>query len=126
MAATWPDTLPAEVPEAADCKTIRRLRPDELDEMVAAYQTGATTRQLAARFGVYRMTISKLLRDRGVNLSEPAIKLDDVKEAAQLYESGWSLLRLAERYDVGQTTIRRHLATVGVVFRPRGRHTGTA
>ena len=46
-----------------------RLSPDDIDHLVAAYQAGCRTTQLAAVFGVHRNTVQRLLRARGVHLA---------------------------------------------------------
>ena len=44
----------------------RRLQPDEIDQLVAAYQAGASTYGLADQFGITRHTVAAHLNRRGV------------------------------------------------------------
>jgi hypothetical protein len=48
-----------------------RLSPSEVDRLVAAYQGGRRTIQLAAEFGVHRNTVRRLLHTRGLLLTGP-------------------------------------------------------
>ena len=104
-------------------KTARQLQPTEVDEVVGAYEAGATTQALGARFEVWRATIGRHLKARGVDTRPAALQPDDVQQAVDLYRAGWTLARLGRRYDVAPNTVRRHLLTAGVTMRLRGRNT---
>jgi hypothetical protein len=120
MAGTWPDDMPVELPPAVGYKTARQLRPAEVDELVDAYQAGATTRELATRFGIWRGTVGKHLEARGIDTRAPKLQPKDIQEAAKLYQAGWTLNKIARQYRVGYNTIRKRLLKAGVVMRPRG------
>ena len=45
-----------------------RLSPEDIDRLVAAYQAGRRTTQLAAEFGVHRNTVQRMLTSRGIRL----------------------------------------------------------
>jgi DNA-directed RNA polymerase specialized sigma24 family protein len=63
----------------------RRLRPQEVAELVAAYETGATTRELADRFGIHRNTVSTHLERADVpTRTRRGLSPGDVDEAARL------------------------------------------
>ena len=96
LAESWDDAALAELPQAANCKTARPLRPADVDNLVDAYRAGATVRELAERYGVHRVTIGRNLQARGVSTRQPALSASDVPRAARLYESGWSLAKIAE------------------------------
>lgn len=102
-----------------ECRTSRRLRPAEVDELVAAYRSGATIRELAAQFGVHRATVGQHLAAQGVDTQPPALHPDDVPAAADLYRAGWSLARIAEKFGTTDDTVWRRLREVGVEMRPR-------
>lgn len=89
--------------------------------MVLAYLSGATTRELAVRFGVWRTTIGRYLKARDIDTKPPALQPDEVDEATKLYRAGWTLEKIARRYGVGNNTVRSHLMTMGVRMRARGR-----
>jgi hypothetical protein len=44
----------------------RRLRPEQVEELVIGYKTGSTVYQLAEQFRINRQTVSKLLEREGV------------------------------------------------------------
>lgn len=53
----------------------REVTPDEVDTMVAAYQSGeANANQLAKRFGCSKTTISKMLKKQGVNVTKSKVQ----------------------------------------------------
>lgn len=121
LATKWPDSLSDDLPPPASYKTARQLRQTEVDDLVAAYRAGATTRDLGVRFGVWRGTVGRHLKARGIDTRASALRPEDLQEAATLYRDGWTLDKLANRYEVGCNTIRVHLVTAGVAMRPRGR-----
>jgi len=43
-------------------RTARRLKPDEVAALLAAYRTGRTMKELATEFGVSRQTVAAHLR----------------------------------------------------------------
>jgi transposase-like protein len=98
----------------------RRLQPQELADLAAAYEAGATTHELAARFGIHRNTVSAHLERADVTTrTRRGLSPDDVDEAARLYHEGWSGARLAKKFGVSDHTIRATLRNVGVRIRPR-------
>jgi transposase len=121
MVKSWPDAPPDEqLQGSGQCRTARQLRPAEIDQLVAEYRAGATTRELAVRFQVWRGTVGKHLKDRGIDTRASAFGLEDAEAAADLYRAGWPLDKIAKQYRVGYNTVRRHLLAHGVVMRPRG------
>lgn len=44
----------------------RRLRPEDVDAIVAGFRAGQRQVDLAARFGVSRSSVKRILRERGV------------------------------------------------------------
>jgi hypothetical protein len=121
LAVTWPDSSPNELPVPVSYKIARQLRPAEVDELVAAYEARMTTRELGVQFGVWRGTVGRHLKARGVDTRASAIRPKDVQEAANMYREGRTLNKLANRYEVGYNAIRVHLLVAGVVMRQRGR-----
>ena len=47
-------------------KLVRRLSDEAVAEILAAYQAGATTREVGMRFGLAHSSINKLLKRQGV------------------------------------------------------------
>jgi transposase-like protein len=105
---------PASLPARA-----RQIKENEAQELIAAYQTGATVYQLARRFGLSRQTISKILHQRGIEMRMTGLSPAEVDEAVRLYADGWSLARIGRRLSVSPETIRLRLIEQGVQLRPR-------
>jgi uncharacterized protein (DUF433 family) len=119
LAKTWPDTPndagPPAPPKAF--RTLRKLKPHEVDELVDQYQAGSSVYQLSDRFGIHRSTVGRLLRSRGIDTTAPALTEDRVREAVQLYADGWSCKKLAKHFNVGAETVRERLHEEGVSLR---------
>jgi DNA-directed RNA polymerase specialized sigma24 family protein len=95
------------------------LRPARVDALVAGYQPGRTTKDLAAEFGINRRTVPVHLRRAGVPIRRGGLDHDQVAEAVGLYEAGWSSGRLAERFDVSADSVLKSLRRAAVSIRPR-------
>jgi transposase-like protein len=85
---------------------------------VAGYKIGKTMKELAAEFGINRVTVSKHLRRAGVAVRGSGLAEVDACEAAALYAAGWSAARIAERFGVCVDTVLRSLRATGVEIRP--------
>jgi len=70
----------------------RLLSTDQINQLVAEYQQGATQAELADRFGMHRRTIAAHLDCAGVLRRSAGWDDTTLAEAAALYESGASLL----------------------------------
>jgi lambda repressor-like predicted transcriptional regulator len=97
-----------------------RLDPEEVAQLVAAYQAGGRVKQLARQFGIHRLTVSSILQRAGVTLRPRGIHPDDLPELIRLCEEGWALTQLAARFDVSPSTVTNTLRRAGVpIRRPR-------
>ena len=95
-----------------------RLDAGQRLDVVQAYAGGGSMAALARTYSVRRETISKVIRDAGLQVRQQrAISQRQIDEAAALYREGWSLARLAERYGFDGQTIHTHLKQAGVVMR---------
>lgn len=88
-----------------------------MDQLVAAYETGATVYQLADRFKINRRTVSQIIKRRGVETRWKRLTEGDVNEAERLYTQGWSLARVGERLGVSDDAVRLRLLKRGVQMR---------
>lgn len=122
LAKTWPDTPNSAGPTVSPkpFKTLRKLKPAEIDELVERYQAGSSVYQLAKHYGIHRITIGKHLRSRGINTTATALTEEQVREAVQFYVGGWSCKKIATHFGVGAETVRERLHEEGV--RMRGPH----
>ena len=101
----------------------RRLLVGQEDEVVRAYETGATVTELAARFECSTTTVRDVLQLRGVERRAPGPPSPlDGREAdvVAAYEAGGTVRELVERFGANQRTVRKVLADAGVVMRRTG------
>ncbi|HET9412037.1 MAG TPA: hypothetical protein VFO38_04260 [Candidatus Saccharimonadales bacterium] len=61
-----PDRLSVQGREVAPWKITDRFPSNDLDALVAAYQSGATSAALAEQYGMGVTSVKRLLRKRGV------------------------------------------------------------
>lgn len=116
-----PDLEPPARPDRPGQRQIR-LTEDEIDDLVSAHLDGASSRELAARFGIHRTTVIAHLKRRGVPRRAPVSKLStaQIRSAGAQYQAGDTLQVLANRYGVDTSTVRNHLVRTGVPMRHRG------
>ena len=97
------------------------LTDTEVDELVAAYEAGATLQGLAKQFHIRRLTAAAHLARRSVPVRRAGLDSAQTKKAARLYQACWTLVQLGHRFDVDAQTVRRTIARQGVSIRPGGR-----
>lgn len=109
-----PDRIPRLNP-----RTSRPLKPTQVNALIAGYQLGKTMKELAAEFGVNRLTVSAHLRRAGVPIRRCGLDHDQADEAVRLYKAGWSSRCLAARFGVSADTVLKALRSAKVSIRPR-------
>lgn len=95
-----------------------RLQPKEVAELVAAWQGGASQKELVVFYHISRSTLMEHLRRAKVP-PRRALRPEDIQEAVRLYSQGWSLAKLGEKFDVAGATVATALRAAGVSIRPR-------
>lgn len=95
----------------------KRLKEQQVKELVEAYAEGATVYELAEQFGIERRTVSKILKREGVEPRWRRLTEEDIDEAVRLYATGLSAARIADRFDVNPDTVRYQLRKRGVKMR---------
>ena len=55
-------------PKRSPYKIILRLGPEAIKNVIADYQAGSSTRELASRYGIAKTTVINVLRRRGILL----------------------------------------------------------
>lgn len=88
------------------------------------YLAGVTAEDVAARFGIHRLTVSRAVRRAGGRVGREALTQVEVERAAVLYATGLSLADVAKKLSLPRESIRRQLIQVGVVMRAKGRSRG--
>ena len=101
-------------------KENRKLSVGEVAELVAAYEAGASQKELARRFGMHEQTVRAQLKRQGVRL-RPKSQIGEVVEARirELYESGWSGPRVGRELGLTESAVYRALKRMGVERRDR-------
>ncbi|MGC8513594.1 MAG: hypothetical protein ACP5P1_11265, partial [Acidimicrobiales bacterium] len=88
-------------PIVASFPVQRRLVPDEVADLIAAYRRGVPVAELAESFRINRTTVLGHVRRHGVpKRDRRALQGDEVDRAARLYAEGQSADRVAERLGV--------------------------
>ncbi|RSN66007.1 hypothetical protein DMH01_06655 [Amycolatopsis sp. WAC 04182] len=95
----------------------RQLSPDQVEQLLAAYQSGATVYELGDRFGIERRTVSNILHRHGVPMRRRGLSPDQVDNAIHLYKLGWSLARVGDHLGVNHTTVLNKLRERGIPTR---------
>lgn len=100
----------------------RRLGPDEVAALVAAYRKSVPVEELAASFRVNRTTVLGHVRRHGTpKRDRRALQGADLERAIELYVGGWSADWVGRELKVAASTVRRALKDAGVTLRPKGR-----
>jgi hypothetical protein len=95
----------------------RRLRPAEIEELVAGYQAGATACQLADRFRIHRTTVLSLLERQSVTRRNRRLSSTEINQARELYAAGQSLAKVGKQLGCHASTVRLVLLKAGVRMR---------
>lgn len=103
-----------------DCQPQRRLKPAEVDALLAAYLGGDLVRDIAARFGVNRTTVMGHVKRRGVpRRRECGWGPEELAFAARLYAEGHSLAAVGRRLGVDKSTVSNRFRRAGLPVRAR-------
>lgn len=99
-----------------------RLSATDVATLLDDYRAGATVYELAARFGIHRVTVSQHLHRQGVSMRRRGLTSPQANEALRLYGQGWSAARIGGRLGVDPTTVWTALRVRGTRMRdPQGR-----
>ncbi|WP_433657889.1 helix-turn-helix domain-containing protein [Nocardia sp. CA-128927] len=103
-----------EIPSRAR-KLERRLTDTDRTEIIAAYDTGSSAKQLAAQWQLAKASILTILRTGGANIREQRRLTDDeIDHAVTRYQHGESLQRIGDHLGVAHTTVRSALERRGI------------
>ena len=95
-------------------KRAKRLNSTQLSHLIAQYEAGASTYELAKEFGVHRTTISHHLKEAGVDLRLYPPREELIDEMIRLYASGLSLATVGRQLAFHASTVQRYLRQRGV------------
>lgn len=95
-----------------------RLSPREVEQLVSDYRAGATTRDLAVKYNIHRMTVTHhLQRSDQPTRSNRAFEGARLERLIAEYQSGRSTEALGRQYDVAGSTVARTLRRNGITLR---------
>jgi hypothetical protein len=113
------------VPPDGSRQIQRRLPPEEVEEVVAAYQAGATALTLADKHSIHRTTVLALLERHHVSRRGRVLTPDHIERAVSSYASGRSCASIAKELQVNPETVRQALLKADVAMRRPGRLSAT-
>jgi hypothetical protein len=111
------DTLLPPTAKRDRPRRARQLSAEQIQELIASYQSGSTVYELGAQFGIERRTVSTILHRHGVPMRRRGLSPDQVDPAIHLYNLGWSLARTGEHLKVNHTTVLNTLREHGIPTR---------
>ncbi|TVT62481.1 hypothetical protein FNH05_00920 [Amycolatopsis rhizosphaerae] len=98
-------------------RRVRQLTDEQIQQLIAAYRSGATVYDLGEQFGIERRTVSNILHRREVPMRRRGLSPEQVDDAIHLYNLGWSLARVGRHLGVNHTTVLTRLRERGVPTR---------
>jgi IS30 family transposase len=102
-------------PPRAIVRKQRVLKEDEVARLIEGYRNGGTMYQLAAQFGVHRVTVGVILKRNGVEIRRRGLDESQRAEVARLRGEGMSYSRIGEWLGVDASTVRRFRVRMPVV-----------
>ncbi len=106
---------PVGVPTPQGSRQLRKLTPHEVESLISEYQDGATARDLAAKYGIHRMTVTRHIQRSG-HQTRPvrSFEGDQLQELIADYHAGNSTNALGRKYGVAGSTVARTLRQHGI------------
>lgn len=89
----------------------------EVAALVDGYRAGASTKDLAVRFGIHRTTVTHHLHRNGAPIQHRGLDDHQIDRAVHLYQDGHALTWIDARLDVHAETVRQALHGRGVQMR---------
>lgn len=102
-------------------KPLRRLSPDEVQDLLNRYQSGETMVQIGDRYGINRRTVSTYLQKAGLHSRHQTMDDEKIARSIDLYNSGLSLVAVGAQLGIDRATVRRALLSAGVARHPQER-----
>lgn len=97
----------------------RRLPPDTITELVAAYRSGESTNELCRTFAISKGGVLKLLADQGVTMRQQRMTSDEIDRAVRLYVvDGLSIRAIGEQLGKSKGSVWKALRERDVPMRP--------
>jgi transposase len=90
-------------------------------EVVSDYRKGDAVKDIAARYGIHRATVTEVLRKAEVPARRYGLPESVRAEAAWLYTQGLGIRAVADRLGISYEGARSGIVDCGAVLRPPGR-----
>ncbi|MDZ5144155.1 helix-turn-helix domain-containing protein [Microbacterium testaceum] len=116
----------AETTTGARRRVQPRLTDEQVHRIAEGYSVGKTVYELATEFNCHRVTISAVLKRRGIAIRRTSPTNEQVAEMVRLYESGLSLARVGKRFDIHASTVMTQLRKAGIQTRDANWRAGQA
>jgi very-short-patch-repair endonuclease len=92
---------------------MRALDPALVDHAIELYVGGQTLPQVSAELGIGMTTLSRKLRERGIETRGVRLRLPD-ETIVRRYQAGESVLAIARDLDVSRQAVERRLLAAGI------------
>jgi transposase len=89
-------------------------------EVVSDYRKGDAVKDIAARYGIHRATVTEILRRAEVPARRYGLAEQIREEAAHLYTQGMGIRDVAKRLGISYDGARAGIVAYGAVLRPPG------
>jgi transposase len=89
--------------------------------VVADYRKGDAVKDIAARYGIHRATVTEILRRAEVPTRRYGVPEPVREEAVRLYTQDLGIRAVADRLGISYEGARAGIVDCGVVLRPPGR-----
>jgi uncharacterized protein (DUF433 family) len=100
--ANWPVR-----PAPTNCKTQpqnlqaqKRLDPEQVAELVAAFVDGEAIKQLATQYGINRTTVLAHLKRQGVRRRRTKLMPADIDRVIELYAASWTIEDIGASFEL--------------------------
>ena len=94
------------------------LSDSEISEIVSKYKTGKSTYELAAEYGCHRYTISKHLKEAGIEVTNRVARKESlVGLILQLYSEWYKPAEIGRALGISADSVRRCLKENGIELR---------
>ena len=96
----------------------KHLSDEEVSEIISKYKAGKSTYELAQEYGCHRYTISKHLKDVGIEVTNRVARKESlVGLILQLYSEWYKPAEIGEALGISADSVRRCLKENGIKLR---------
>lgn len=100
------------------------LSNEEIEEIIIKYKCGKSTYELAEEFGCHRYTISKCLKEAGIEVTNRVARKESlVGLILQLYSEWYKPAEIGKALEISADSVRRCLKENGIELRHSSAYT---